>query len=121
MIVPSAMRKVILRNGSPGCSQPIATKYGVSATLMRPPQMAGMPMRAPTTMPAPNVEAENSIALRSAIFGPARPVAMPMPMPVPSLFTERRKSTGSVSARRMLATASPDGNVSCIRSTRIGV
>ena len=47
------MRKAILRNGSPGCSQPIETKYGMSAQKTRPEVMAGMPMRAPTSMPAP--------------------------------------------------------------------
>ena len=49
------------------------------------------------------------------------PPSSPAPMPEPSFATERRSSTGSVSARRMLATARPDGKVSCRRSTRIGV
>ena len=30
-------------------------------------------------------------------------------------------STGSVNARKIFATASPEGNTSCMRSTRIGV
>ncbi len=83
--------------------------------------MPGTPMRAPTTMPAPKVDAENSIASRSATLVAAMPPARPMAMPVPSLPTERFSRTGSVSARRMLATARPDGKVSCIWSTRIGV
>jgi len=78
-------------------------------------------MRAPTTMPAPSVDAEKSITPSHATFGVARPPRMPMPMPLPSVFTERRSSSGSVSARRMFATARPDGKVRCMRSTRIGV
>ena len=73
MMVPSAIRNVILRNGSPGSSQPIETKNGCSAQLIRPPVTAGMPMRAPTTMPAPKVEADSSIAPRSGTRTAARP------------------------------------------------
>ena len=88
---------------------------------MSPPVIAGMPMRAPTTMPAPKVEAENSITPSTATLVDAIPLASPIAIPVPSLPTDWRSSTGSVSARRMFATASPEGNVSCMRSTRIGV
>ena len=83
--------------------------------------IAAMPMRAPTIMPAPKVEVESSIAPRNAILAEAMPPTSPLAMPPPSCATERRSSTGSVSARRMLATASPDGKTSCMRSTRIGV
>ena len=79
-------------------------------------------MRAPTTMPG----AEG----RGRQFDRAQqrqPGARPVPLTKPSghaaaqLPTERRSSTGSVSARRMLATASPEGNVSRMRSTSTGV
>ena len=109
MIVPSAIRNVILRKGSVGCSQPIDTKNGFSAWLSSPPTSAGMPMRAPTIMPAPNVDALKPVAASVATLSVASPLAMPTPMPLPSLPIERRSSTGSVSARRMVATASPDG------------
>ena len=64
-------------------------------------------MRAPTSMPAPNVDVDSSIAPSSAILAAPMPPAMPASIPPPSLFTERRSSTGSVRARRMLATARP--------------
>ena len=110
MIVPSAIRNMILRGGSPASSQPIETKYGFSAqpSSRRPPP--ARPMRAPTTMPAPNVEVDSSIAPSSgdlrrgdAADQPGRDAA------AEHARTERRSSTGSVSARRMLATARPDG------------
>ena len=64
-------------------------------------------MRAPTTMPAPKVDADSSIAPSSGTRAAASPAARPAAMPPPSLPTERRSSAGSVSARRMLATARP--------------
>ncbi len=109
MIMPSAIRNVILRNGSPGCSQPIETKYGIIAQPTSPPTSAAMPMRAPTIMPAPNVDADSSIAPSAAILAAPMPPTMPSAMPPNSRDTDRRSRTGSVSARRMLATASPDG------------
>ncbi len=109
MIRPSAIRNAILRKGSPGASQPIEMKNGMSAQKMRPEVMAGMPMRAPTSIPAPSVEVDSSIAPRSATLPAAMPPTMPTAMPLPSLATDWRSSTGSVSARRMLATASPEG------------
>ena len=78
-------------------------------------------MRAPTIMPAPNVEVDRSIAPRNAVFAAPMPPAMPSAMPPNRRVTDCLSNTGSVSARRMLATASPDGKVSCKRSTRIGV
>src|SRR4029078_1411146 len=54
MIMPSAIRNVILRNGSFGCSHPIEMKYDIIAQPARPPTMAARPMRAPTIMPAPH-------------------------------------------------------------------
>jgi len=78
-------------------------------------------MRAPTTMPAPKVEVESSIVPRIAILADATPPISPVATPPPSSEIERRSSTGSVSARRMLATARPDGKTSLMRSTRIGV
>ena len=74
---------------------------------MTPPVTAARPMRAPTTMPAPKVEVESSIVPRIAIFAAAMPPTSPLATPPPSSATERRSSTGSVSARRMLATARP--------------
>ena len=88
---------------------------------MTPPVTAARPMRAPTTMPAPKVEVESSIVPRIAILAAAMPPTRPLATPPPSRATERRSSTGSVSARRMLATARPDGKTSFMRSTRIGV
>ena len=41
MIMPSAIRKVILRNGSPASSQPMDTKKGCSAQPTSPPSTAG--------------------------------------------------------------------------------
>ncbi|MNL20224.1 hypothetical protein D3C87_1414610 [compost metagenome] len=78
-------------------------------------------MRAPTIMPAPKVDADRSIAPSHATRVTPTPATAPSAIPPPSRATERRSSTGSVSARRMLATASPDGNVSCMRSTSKGV
>ena len=88
MIMPSAIRNVILRNGSPSWSQPIDTKYGTSAQPSSPPTIAGMPMRAPTTMPAPKVEVERSMAPSHATLIAAMPPASPSAMPVPSLPTD---------------------------------
>ena len=121
MIQPSAIRNMIFRGGSPACSQPIEMKYGLSRMPMTPPVTAARPMRAPTTMPAPKVEVESSIVPRIATLAAAMPPTSPLATPPPSSATERRSSTGSVSARRMLATASPDGKTSFMRSTRIGV
>ena len=73
----------------PRCSQPMETKYGISAQQSdAATMMAGMPMRAPTIMPAPSVEVESSIAPRSATLPAAMPPAMPARMPPPSLPTE---------------------------------
>ena len=68
MIVPSAQMKAILRNGSCGprngvmCPvasfMPCERSHGVSHVPIAPTTIAGMPMRAPTIMPAPSVEAE---------------------------------------------------------------
>ncbi|MDT4828172.1 hypothetical protein FQZ97_615400 [compost metagenome] len=121
MIMPSATRKVALRYGSPGASHPTDTNHGVSAQPARPPTSAAIPMRAPTIMPAPKVAADRSSAASHGTRAAPRPLASPSAAPPPSRATERRSSTGSVSARRILATASPDGNVSCIRSTSNGV
>ena len=88
---------------------------------MSPPVTAGMPMRAPTTMPAPKVEADSSTAPSSGTRPDASPAAKPAATPPPSLPIERRSSAGSVSARRMLATARPEGKARRIRSTRMGV
>ncbi len=88
---------------------------------MTPPVTAARPMRAPTTMPAPKVEVESSIAPRTPIFAAAMPPTSPVATPPPRSDTDRFSSTGSVSARRMLATASPEGKTSFMRSTRIGV
>jgi len=109
MMSPSAMRKAILRKGSPSCSQPMETKCGTSAQKSSPEVMAGMPMRAPTMRPTPRVEVESSIAPRKATLPAAIPPAMPAAIPPPSFATDWRSSTGSVSARRMLATANPEG------------
>ena len=38
--------------------RPCVRSHGVSAVPITPTTMAGMPMRAPTIMPAPSVEAE---------------------------------------------------------------
>ncbi len=103
------MRKAILRNGSPSLSQPMEMKYGISAQKIRPEVMAGMPMRAPTSMPAPSVEVDSSIAPRSATLPAAIPPVIPTRMPPPSFPTDLRRSSGSVRARRMLATAKPEG------------
>ena len=121
MMRPRPMRKVILRNGSFSPSQPMRTNHGISAVAVSPATMAGMPMRAPTSMPAPSVEVESSIAPTAATLAAARPPPRPRPMPLARRETERRSSTGSVRARKMLATARPEGKVSCRRSTRIGV
>jgi hypothetical protein len=121
MIRPRPMRKVILRKGSPGCSQPMDTNSGISRVPVRPATNAATPMRAPTSKPAPRVEVDSSIAPSQASLAEPSPPSRPRPMPVPRRETERLSSTGSVSARRMLATARPDGKVSCSRSTRMGV
>jgi hypothetical protein len=118
--MPSAIRNVILRNGSPSLSQPIDTKKGTSDQLTRPPVSAAMPMRAPTIMPAPNVDVERSIAPRNDVFAAPMPPAIPSAIPPKSRDTDCLSRTGSVSARRMFATARPEGNVSRKRSTRIG-
>ncbi|MCY1219167.1 hypothetical protein D9M72_311300 [compost metagenome] len=86
-----------------------------------PPTSAAMPTRAPTIMPAPKVAADRSSAASHGTRAAPRPQPRPSAMPPPSRATERRSSAGSVSARRILATASPDGKVSCIRSTSNGV
>src|SRR5437868_3450211 len=99
MMVPSAIRNMILRNGSPGASQPIEMKYGVSTTPSNPPTTAAMPMRAPVSMPAPTVEVDRSMAPSHESFADPMPPSSPAPMPEPSFATERRSSTGSVSAR----------------------
>ena len=83
MIVPSAIRNMILRGGSPACSQPIETKYGFSRMPATPPVTAARPMRAPTTMPAPKVEVESSIVPRIAILAAAMPPTMPVATPPP--------------------------------------
>ena len=57
-IMPSATMKPILRNGAFASSQPFARSHGVSHTPMAPTTIAGTPMRAPTIMPAPTVDAE---------------------------------------------------------------
>ncbi len=121
MISPRPIRKVILRKGSSGCSQPMSTKVGISIEPVRPATSAATPMRAPTSMPAPSVEVDSSIAPSAATLAEARPPPMPSAMPLPRRATERLSSAGSVRARRMFATAKPDGKVSCSRSTRIGV
>ena len=81
---------------------------------------AGTPMREPTMRPAPSVDADrpmcSTIGMRLA-----SPTPMPPAAPPPSWPIDRRSSFGSVSARRMLATAWPDGYSSRSRSTRIGV
>ena len=51
----------------------------------------------------------------------ASPLASPANVPPPSLKIESLSSRMSVSARRMFATAKPDGKLSRMRSTRIGV
>ena len=58
MIMPSATMKAILRNGSCGPIQWLARSHGVSHTPIAPITIAGTPIRAPTIMPAPKVEAE---------------------------------------------------------------
>ncbi len=50
-----------------------------------------------------------------------RPTRYPVPIPPPSVATERLSRSLSVSARRMLATANADGKGNCMRSTRTGV
>ena len=50
--------KAILRNGSCGPIQWLARSHGVSHTPIAPITIAGTPIRAPTIMPAPKVEAE---------------------------------------------------------------
>ena len=82
---------------------------------------AASPMRAPTTMPAPKVDVDSSIVASNASLADAMPPIRPVATPPPKSFTERRSRTGSVSARRMFATARPDGKTSFMRSTRIGV
>src|ERR1039457_865304 len=108
-IMPSAIRKVIFRNGPPGCNQPMLTKYGTRALAMRPPTSAGTPTRAPTTIPAPMVDIERPVPPSHAILAVPKPPARPVNRPPPSVTTERLRSSGSVSARRMFATARPLG------------
>src|ERR1017187_10820831 len=94
-IMPSAIRKVIFRNGSPGCNQPMLTKYGTRALAMRPPTSAGTPTRAPTTIPAPMVDIERPVAPSHAILAVPKPPARPVNRPPPSVATERLRSSGS--------------------------
>ena len=49
------------------------------------------------------------------------PLVMPASVPPPSFRIESLSSRMSVSARRMFATANPDGKLNRMRSTRIGV
>ena len=70
--------------------------------------------RAPRVNSAMSMSAASSkyprtIAPRKATLPAARPPTMPAAMPLPSLATDWRRSTGSVRARRMLATARPEG------------
>ena len=85
--------------------------------LQRPADQArrpspAMPMRAPTIMPAPKVDADRSIAPSSAHLGAADAAR---PTPSADAAAERAdrvpEQRGSVSARRMFATARPDGKV----------
>jgi hypothetical protein len=89
MIRPRPMRKVILRKGSPGCSQPMLTNRGISSVPVRPATSAGTPMRAPTSKPAPRVEVDSSMAPRKASLAEPMPPTRPRPMPVPRRETER--------------------------------
>ena len=122
MIVPSAIRNVILRNGSPGSSQPIATKYGCSAQLIRPPVTSR--------------DADARAHHHAGAEGRGRQLdraqdrhAMAASDPAPARPRCRRRACrrtgaaapGRSSARRILATARPEGKVSCMRSTSIGV
>ena len=98
------------------------TKKGCEAQPSTPPITAGIAdARAHPTMPAPKVEADHSMRLSQARCGAASPVPSPSAAPPPRCCTERRSKVVSVSARRMLATASPEGKASRRRSTSTGV
>jgi len=81
----------------------------VSPYPVKPATMTGSAIRAPTIMPAPNVAVLRPVLPSHAIELVRIPPVKPVNMPEPNVATERRSSTGSVSARRMLATARPDG------------
>ena len=125
-MVPSAMMKPIFRKGSFGvrasrcCDQPRRERQP-----MQPTRRAGMAMRAPTIMPPPSVEVEIADGRdrpgdASRAHDQPQRERSPPPDAAAQLPIERCSRFLSVSARRMFATAKPDGNVSCIRSTRIG-
>jgi len=79
---------------------------------MKATSSAGAAMRTPTTMPAPSVDVESRegsmLAPSRVKTGEARentPPARPAKRPPPSFAMERFNRTGSVRARRILATA----------------
>jgi len=76
---------------------------------MAPTTKAGIAIRAPTIIPAPTVPTERLSASTAAIFDDANPARNPIPMPLPSFAIERLSRSLSVKARRMLATAKPEG------------
>src|ERR1051326_3254984 len=107
---------------------------------------AGIAIRAPTISPAPKVDDEipqasiRLVQVTSETPAPPRPgttrqkacvnkptfkenppAIKPPSVPPPSLAIDRLSKLLSVSARRIFATAYPDGYVSCIRSTSNGV
>ena len=140
-IMASAMRKPILRKGSSGAIQPHSRSEGVRAHPITPMTRPGMAMRWLTIIPAPRVEAVKlpnrvnvplvrppRIPVKPAVLvartGQTKveaPPTIPPPMPPPSLMIEALSSRGSVRARMIVATAAPEGYVSCNRSTRRGV
>ena len=78
-------------------------------------------MRDPTISPAPTVDADTPMSSTTFTRDAMPATSSPAPVPPPRRPIDRRSSRGSVSARRMFATAWPDGYSSCSRSTRIGV
>ncbi len=119
-IIARPTRNPTLRNGSFAPRTPAARSDGVSRPPTAAITIAGTPMRDPTIRPAPTVDPDRPACSTHGIR-PAKPAAMPPAAPPPSRPIDRRSSFGSVSARRMFATACPDGYSSCSRSTRIGV
>ena len=97
-----------------------ASRYGFTTSPMNPTTSAGMAMRAPTIIPAPKVEVDTPSA------PPPRP-STSQPAEVAAQHAAAELGDGTPEERPVGQRAQnvrhrePDGNDSCILSTRIGV
>ncbi len=72
-IIPSATMNPIFRNGSCGPIHPLARSHGVRRRPIAPRKAAGIPIRIPTIIPAPSVDAEKPVAATGAVRLAASP------------------------------------------------